>query len=797
MAQTPHYQNGQSNPFTIRFARLIIRRRWSVLILSIFLAVAAGYGGQYVGFDGDYHVFFSKDNPQLQAYDALQAKYTKDDNVLIVIEPENGEVFTRETLAAIEELTTASWQTPYSTRVDAVTNFQHTRAENDDLYVEDLVEEAISKTDSSLAAIKKIATNEPLLVNRLVSKKGDITAVNITVKLPGEDPTEPNEVIAYVRKITEEFEANHPGHKTYLSGLIMLSGAFFEASQQDFSTLMPLMFLVIILAIYLATRSISGTFSTLIVIILSIMTAMGLTGWLGIKLTPPSASAPIIIMTLAIADSIHVLITMLQYMRNGSSKHQAIEESLRLNFMPVFITSLTTVIGFLTMNFSDVPPFWDLGNITSMGMTAAFAFSITTLPALMAILPVRVNVKAGASATSKTESYPFLERIAGIVTARPKTVLWISTFAIIGLSLLAIRNDLNDEFVEYFDDRVTFRTDTDFISERLTGIYNVEFSLGAGESGGVNNPEYLQYLAAFENWLYEQPEVIHVNSYREVARRVNKSMHGDSLSYYKLPDNREEAAQYLLLYELSLPYGLDLNNQINVDKSETRLTATIENISSSEMIAFTERAEQWLSDHTPDYMFTHGTSSTLMFSHLSKRQINSMITGSIFALLLISLILMLSLRSIKYGIISLIPNVTPIAVGFGVWALVSGTINVGIAIVFGMTLGIIVDDTVHFMSKYLRARREQQKSPTDAVKYAFGTVGKALVVTTLVLISGFTILSQSSFGMNSGMAKITAIIIILALVIDFLLLPALLILTSSNKDNQQPIVPPALQGAGA
>ena len=785
---TPH------SSFASNWGNTVLKYRYLVLALSVATALLLGFGGQFIRFDSDYHVFFSEENPELKAFDDLQAKYTQDDNVLIVIEPQNGDVFTPEHLSAIEELTEQSWQTPFSSRVDAITNYQHTRAEGDDLFVEDLVENADSKSSAEIAEIKKIATSEPLLVNRLVNESGSITAVNITVKLPGKDINEVPSVIEYVRNITAEFESNHPELKTYLSGIVMLNGAFFESSMKDMGTLIPLMFLVIIATIYLTTRSISGTLTTIVIIFLSIMTAMGAAGWMGIGLTPPSAAAPTIIMTLAIADSIHVLITMLQSMRSGLGKRAAIIESLRLNFMPVFITSITTIIGFLTLNFSEVPPFNDLGNMTAIGMAAAFLFSVTTLPALMDILPVRVKVNPNKQ---KAIGSSWMNGLANFVANRPKPILWVGSLMILGLSYLSLNNELSDEFLKYFDHSIAFRNDTDFISDNLTGIYNVEYSLGSGESGGINNPAYLKHLSDFEQWLKQQPEVVHVNSYVDVARRVNKSMHGDSLKYYTVPTNREEAAQYLLLYEMSLPFGLDLNNQINVDKSETRLTATVENISSSEMIAFTERTEHWLDEHTPEYMQTNGTSATLMFSHMTKRQINSLINGTILAIALISAILMLALRSFGFGLLSLIPNVTPILVGFGVWGLLNGVINSGIAIVFGMTLGIIVDDTVHFLSKYLRARRELGKDAREAVKYAFSTVGNALVVTTVVLVAGFAILAQSSFGMNSGMAKITVLIITIALAIDFLILPALLIVTSRGDSKQQKInVEPSFSPVG-
>lgn len=189
----------------ISFAQWIIKWRWLALAATLTIAAVAGSGGRFLGFNGDYHVFFSEDNPQLLAYEALQNKYTKDDNVFIVVEAKDGKVFTQESLAAIEKLTKASWQTPYSTRVDAVTNFQHTKAVADDLYVDDLIENSGEKSNQEINEAFAIAINEPLLRDRLVNSKGSMTAVNITVKLPGERVEEGPEIIAFVRDMVAEF----------------------------------------------------------------------------------------------------------------------------------------------------------------------------------------------------------------------------------------------------------------------------------------------------------------------------------------------------------------------------------------------------------------------------------------------------------------------------------------------------------------------------------------------------------------------------------------------------------------
>ncbi|MFQ5637183.1 MAG: RND family transporter [bacterium] len=317
--------------------------------------------------------------------------------------------------------------------------------------------------------------------------------------------------------------------------------------------------------------------------------------------------------------------------------------------------------------------------------------------------------------------------------------------------------------------------------KNLTGIYGVEFSLGSGESGGISNPEYLAKLDEFAEWLRAQPEVIHVNSFSEVMKRVNKSMHGDDESWYRIPENRELAAQYLLLYELSLPYGLDLNNQINIDKSATRFTVTLDDLSSVQLREFSARSEQWLKENTPEYMFAYGVGPAVMFANISGRNIIGMLKSTTAALILISLSLMIALRSFKFGALSLIPNLVPAVLAFGIWGVTVGQINMALSMVMGMTLGIIVDDTVHFLTKYLRARREKNLSPEDSVRYAFSSVGLALVVTSVILVAGFAILTLSAFDMNAGMGKLTAVMIVVALLVDLLFLPPLLMKAESKK----------------
>jgi len=443
--------------FTQYFGHWVLRYRWWVIIGTVLIVSIIAGGMQRLTFVNESRIFFSKKNPQLQALETLENTYTKDDNVLFALAPKNGNVFTRQTLTTIEELTESCWKIPHSSRVDSITNFQHTRAEADDLVVEDLVQDAASLSSLELERIKQIALSEPLLVNRLISPSGHVTGVNVNIIKPGKSMYESPEVAAYVRKMADEFEQKHPDIDLHLTGGIMIDTAFGEASQQDMTTLVPLMYLILILIMGWALRSVSGTLSTFLIIAFSMVTGLGLAGWLNIYLSPASANAPTIILTLAVADSIHILVTMLHQMRQGQSKQEAIVESLRVNMQPVFLTSLTTAIGFLSMNFSDAPPFRDLGNIVAVGVTAAFIYSVTFLPALMAVLPVRVKPLVG------NVNCASCDRLANFVIHRKKPLFWIALFVIFVLTAGVFKIELNDNFIEYFDRRYDFRRATDFV----------------------------------------------------------------------------------------------------------------------------------------------------------------------------------------------------------------------------------------------------------------------------------------------------------------------------------------------
>ncbi|HDY8052361.1 TPA: MMPL family transporter [Vibrio vulnificus] len=763
------------------------------LIISLIAIVATAMGAKNLYFRGDYNIFFDGSNAQLQAFDEIQTTFAKTDNIALVLAPKSGDVFDQRTLTQIQEMTEQAWQVPYSSRVDSLANYQHTEAVDDDLLVEDLLYQSYSLTAERIAKVRTIAMSEPLLVNALVSEKGDVAVINITMQMPGVDETaEVNEVVAYVEQMLSHYRAQYPDVTIYKAGIIAMNHSFAMAAQNDSATLVPTMLLVILVFLTLMLRSFLSVLATLVVIIGAIVATLGIVGWAGMFLHVASVNVPTLIMTLAVADCVHVIASMRHFMRQGMPKAQAIHRSVTLNFVPIIITSLTTAIGFLMMNMSDSPVLRDFGNLSALGVMIACVLSVSLLPALLNLLPVRFSAKQ----TGQSPSSDIMDKLADLVVHRRNVLLPLSIVVIAGSAALIPYNKVNDESVKYFDTSSEFRQAADFMEQRISGMTTMSIAIKTHQSQGIASPEFLAVLGEFTHWLREQPETDHVASLSDIYKRLHKNMHGDDNAYYALPAERELAAQYLLLYEMSLPFGLDLNNQVNVDKSSVKLQLTVKNLGSVELVALEERIYQWFASHAPQYQVV-ASSPSLMFAHIGETNMASMLSTLPITLILISALMIFALRSWRLGMISLVPNIAPAVIGFGLWALISGEINLGLSVVVTLTLGIVVDDAVHFLAKYQHARKAGQNAQ-QAVRYAFHTVGRALWITTVVLVAGFSVLAMSQFRLNSDMGQLSAIVIFVALVIDFVLLPSLLMrfdtaeyaqLDTTQEPNTTPIQP--------
>ena len=749
-----------------RYTDAVLRYRWLVVALATLVMLAITAGVRFITVTNDYRILFGEDNPQLAAFDALENTYSTSKAVLIAVAPRDGSVFTREALGAVEELTEAAWRAPYSSRVNSLTNYTHSEALDDDLVVAPLVDDASSLSDADVARIEERALNAIEIVGRLVSHDGRTAGVAINFILPENADQAVIEITDYLNSVLNQAHKSHPDIDYYMTGDVVMDRTFADVTKNDMETLTPIVFLIIVGATIILLRSILSTLAIVVMLVFVINTTMGFAGWQGVVFSPTNAGVPIIVMVIAIADSIHIVTSVLLGMRRGLDRNAAIVESIRINAYPIFITSVTTAIGFLSLNASDSPPFHVLGNYVAFGVLCALVYTMTLLPALLSILPLRTP-------RVQSEGTVFFDRFADFVIARRKFLLWFVSLVVIVLIIGVHRIELNDNLAQYFDDRYEFRRDTDYIIENLTGVDKLEYSLSAGREGGITDPDYLRQVDAFAEWYRGQPEVTHVQAFSDIMKRLNKNMHGDDPAFYRLPQDPGLAAQYLLLYELSLPFGSDLNDRIDVAKSATRLSVVTGNAWSRDLRELDKRAQVWLQANAPAFA-NEASGLSIIAAHLTLRNINSMLRGTITAMVLISFILIWIFKSVRVGLLSLLPNFIPAIMSFGLWGYLVGHVGIASSVVIAVVFGIVVDDTIHFLSKYLKARREGLPAP-EAVRYTFNTVGHALWTTTAVLSVGFLVFATSGFEVSWALGLLVTITIIFALVADFLLLPTLLI----------------------
>lgn len=768
---SPDMPEAQATSLLDRYVAGVLRHRWPVAALATVFMLAMTAGVPFITVTNDYRVLFSDDNPQLIAFDALENTYAVANRALIAVAPRDGDMFTREALGAVVELTDAAWQAPYSSRVDSLTNYTHSEAfGEDDLIVAPLVEDAGGLSDADRNRIETVALEAVDIAGRLISYDGRVAGVAINFVLPENPDQAVIEITDYLNGVLEEARASHPGIAYFATGDVVMNRTFADATQDDIQTLTPIVFLIIVVATIVLLRSALAAVAVVALLMFVINTTMGFAGWRGVVFSPTNAGVPIIVMVVAVADSIHIVTTALLGLRRGLDKHAAIVESFRVNAYPVFLTSVTTAIGFLSLNVSDSPPFHVLGNYVAFGVLCAFTYTMTFLPALLAFLPLRAaRVQAGAPAFVDR----FYDRFADFVIARRTPLLWFSVLTVVLLATGIPRIEFSDNVTQYFDDRYQFRRDSDFIAANLTGLDRLEYSLDAGREGGITDPEYLRRVDAFAEWCREQPEVSYVQSFPDIMKRLNRNMNGDDPAFYRLPETGEMAAQYLLLYELSLPFGGDLNDRIDIGKSATRMVVATGNAWSRELRELDARAQDWLQDNSPE-LANEASGVSVMFAHMSQRNINSMLGGTISAMALISFILIFIFRSVRIGLISLLPNFIPAIMSFGLWGYLVGHVGIASSVVVAVVFGIAVDDTIHFLSDYLKGRREGHSAP-DAVRFAFRTVGHALFTTTAVLSAGFLVFASSGFEVSWALGTLVTMTIIMALAADFILLPTLLL----------------------
>ncbi|WP_144393264.1 efflux RND transporter permease subunit [Pleionea sediminis] len=724
-------------------------------------------------FSNDFRVYFSGENPQLKAFEQFEAEFSSHDSIFLVAYSKTNSWLESEQMQKIHQFTELFWELPSTTRVNSLSNHQYSYAIEDTLYTKSLID--YSKIPSEL---KAAIDNDQQLQNTYLSPDESVTLIQAVLEFDKNNPEIAKSIYGEAKDLVRQWREDYPDLELYLGGSVVSNVTLESAVKNDLILLVPISYLVISIGLLFFLRSIKATIITLVVVTLSIIFTFSIFSLFKQELTPVAGFVPSVILTLAVADCVHY-ITSYRYLiiNEGLSEQQANHEAFNINLKPITITSLTTAIGVLFLNFSDSPPYRDLGNMVAIGVTLAWLLTITLLPVVLVKFPIAY--KAHSSSSKE-----WLQNFSHWIRSNQKLIL-ISTVLLILLSVSGLSKlTISENWSKYFSESFELTKTVNLLKEKFSRLHRYELVIDSNSDGNVNSPQYLNVLNEFLNYLESQSEVRHIQSYGYILKRLNQNMHGDDQAYYKMPDSRELASQYLLLYELSLPQGLGVNSFINTKRSAARTSIALEPMDSEQLLAFENKIQTYFQN------LTQGTNYQLqisgmdhIFAHIAQRNIYQMILGSAIALIIISLLIGAVLKSVKYGLVSLIPNLFPGLIAYGLWGFSIGYIDLALSVVICMSLGIIVDDTVHFLSKYAHAKTKLLQSCEASLDYAFHIVGKALITTTVILVAGFSTVIASPLTPTSNTGALLCITLIAALIIDFTLLPITLYWLDKRKQD--------------
>ena len=750
------------------FAKLLIKYRYLSIGLVLIVVCLLATGLTKLTFNPDLETYFPEGHPAVIRYNEIDDMFIPTDNLIIAVHSNEGTLFTGDSLKVIEELTKKSWTIPYSVRVDSLTNYSYVKSVNDDLIVEPFIEEAEKKSIEFFEKRENLVAGEDIIYKSLISEDKKTSVVSIIVDPPGPNKEDQNsELINYILGFIEPIKESNENLDIRLLGNPYLDYISPRIVKAEMPVVMPLMLLLIFLIVFLMIRSYVAVLATFVVILMSLIATFGSIGILGSPLNQMVTTIPILIITLALADCIHLFSIYFQNRVKGISSKESMEKSLEMNIQPLFLTTISTCIGFLCLNFIEVAPLRDFGNAVAIGIGFAFIFTIFFIAPIVSFF----EVKTASKVTKQTR---FSTSVGSFILKNGNKLIFSIT-SISFLILLCIpMNELDENPTQMYAEGFTsFSSDTLWLDEKLSVTFPVNF-LATNEEGQVSDPDFLKILDKFSVWLEEREQVNHVTSLANNMKNLNKSMHGDDPEWKKIPENADLSAQYLFFYEMSLPMGLDLNSSISQDRKSTKISATLKDMSANEFKEFNNEVLGYLQQNNLENMISEPSSFRVIFTYMVEAIVNSLLYGLFIGILLITLIIGLFFRSYLLPALSIFPNILPIGMGFGLWGLFVGDVGFMVAVGMGSTLGVIVDFTVHFLSKYELARKEFKKSVEESVIYSFETVGFALIIMTVVLALGFSVLNLVTFIPIQDFAKFSVICFIGGLIINFLFLPNLL-----------------------
>jgi len=707
--------------------------------------------------------FTIENDPDVAFYEEMKSIFGNDEFFIIAFKKDN--LFTKENLESLKQLTDRLSDIEGIRDIKSLSNVEDTLGEDDFFIVEKFLE-TIPDDPIALEALRKRAVENPLYLKNLVSADGNTAAIVVSVH---EKPDEPD----FRKKIISRVEAVLKAHKDY-TGTVYMAGwtitnlDLAEYMKKDIATFIPVTYGFIALAVFLFFGNIWLTIIAVINISLCMGCTMGLFPILGITLNNVTIIVPPVVMALALCDTVHIFSGLdRRLFEQYPDKTKAFAVILKKLIMPCFLTTFTTFIGFLSLYLSDIPPIKEFALTASAGMVFEFFFAFTFMPAFMLLFDEKkltYSLFRSRSDSSAISSY--LTLLSDFVF---KYYRQIFTTGILVLCLsvwLSSKITVETNLLEYFKSKSPVRLSTDFVEKELAGVSTLDISFKAEKENTFKFPEMLRVIETLQNYINEINGVDKTLSFVDFIKDMNQSFNNESKEYYRIPDSSDLISQYLLIYESE-----DIRDFVNASFDHARMSIRLSEHSTSRQAVIIQQIRDVMTT-----MDTMGIKIRVSGRALQDvNTIDALVSGQIYSLAtatgIIFLMLFFVLRSVPLGILSILPNLFPIALNFGIMGLFNIRLNEATALISAVAIGIAVDDTIHFLIELKENLYRGQKA-REAVKKTIQQKGDAIILSSLILTIGFSVVVFSSFIPIMHFGILTSLIMISALVGDIFFLPS-------------------------
>lgn len=745
----------------------LLAKRYILTLLTVVLGVGVIWGAVNTTIDSTFQAILSEDDPYKTEVDQVRKDFPPSTGVLFAFLTEEGDIFNFDTLHAMEDLTNRYTEIESAVSVGSLLN-RRLNAVDADLFDRDYLIPTLSNlTQDDLDEIKSIALNDEDLTKSMLSPEGDMALAFIKYRASTDDKATRMSIARSVVALKDSLKKDYPQLTIYVLGSVLFEYDGYKAQIKDTRYLFPFVTILSILLLWFCLKSLSFSLCLFTVSFVTIGLTVGTVGWAQVPFNQISLMGPLVVLMIAMADGIHIVSIYVQGLHNSLSKLEAMRQSLVINIQPVTLATVTTALGFLSLNYCSSPGIYGFGNVVAVGVCWAYLVTLTLLPTLILLLPTRkVPKPLGVR--------DLMAAVSRLVEQRGNQLFWGGVILIVCTLALLPLNKVDFNRFSFIDKGSDFHHVMTALSEKIGNDQSLVYSINSGQYYGITEPEFLNQVNDFSLWLEDQPEASFVTSYTDLLKNLNKAEHDNDESWNILPDDNLQIIDYLVGYQLIQEIEPNLEAIFNPDYSAIRLLIGTSNLTNLQLLNFNDKIEDWIEANVkPEYKIMHGDNS-ILFARLDRSISLELMQGFTLSFIFITLTLVVGLKSVRYGLLSIMPNLFPATIVFGFWGLLNGALSPYILMLFSISIGLVVDDSVHVLSKYISARRNGD-TPEAAVQYSLDKAGPAITITTIALAMGTFVLVFSNTFYYQNVALLLTPIILVALLLDLLFLPPLLV----------------------